>query len=109
MKCLSCGTDKNLDINEIYPYNGEYDGLTQEKPIEPLILVEAEGETEFRMAILCHECFHNLSENTQGVDLWISEKCWLTLNPVTPFNNLPFVIEGKGKFNPKTYEKNNEI
>lgn len=89
MKCLSCGSEKDTGGESIYLHSGEYDHLIQSEPIPMLLVVECEGDDGSRMAILCHDCWHRLGENTQGIDMWISDRCWETLNPVIPFADLP--------------------
>lgn len=105
MKCLSCGIEKDLDKLETYPYCE--DNLTNECPISPLLTVECKGDC-WKMAIMCHECWHHLSENTQGIDMWISQSCWETLNPVTHFSSLPNVKQ-EGKWDAKTYDEGSMI
>jgi hypothetical protein len=80
-KCLACGVEKDTEVKEIYPYPD--DGII-DKPIEPLMTIDCQGNKDWRVITVCHECFHKLD-----VDMWISERCWLTLNPLTPFEQLP--------------------
>ncbi len=93
MKCFACGAEKDLSVKVVYPYDN--DSLTQEMPIEQLLVVECQGKEnrpdgswDFRAAIMCHECFHDLSQN-RGIDMWIGQECWEFLKPVIPFAKLP--------------------
>jgi hypothetical protein len=81
-QCLACGVEKETRFTETYPYPG--DGIITDKPIEPLMTVDCQGAGDWRVVIVCHDCFHRLD-----VDMWISEGCWRSLNPVTPFAQLP--------------------
>jgi len=84
-KCLACGTEKDTSLKELYPYRG--DRIVVLEPMEPLIPIECEGTksgNDWRLATMCHECWHKLDP-----DLWISEDCWESLNPMTPFERLP--------------------
>jgi hypothetical protein len=87
VKCLCCGADKELGILTTYPYDGT---LTREAPVEQLLCIECQGTTGFRMAIMCHECWHKL-EVTRGIDMWIGQECWDSLDPATPYDQLPEV------------------
>lgn len=83
MRCLACGVEKDTSVKEVYPF--PEDGMIEE-PVEPLFGVECQGSfgKGWRMAIVCHTCLHKLAP-----DMWISEQCWLNLNPITPFEQLP--------------------
>lgn len=86
-RCLACGVEKDTSIKELYPYPD--DGIIDDKPIEPLMDIDCQGSrvievTDFRVATVCHHCFHKLD-----VDMWICERCWLSLTPLTPFEQLP--------------------
>ena len=85
-KCLGCGTEKNTAVKEIYPYPD--DGIVDDRPIEPLMTIDCQGPivgevTDWRIVTVCHCCFHKLD-----VDMWISDRCWRSLDPVTPFEQL---------------------
>jgi hypothetical protein len=89
-KCLACGVEKDMEINESYPY--KEDGFVDE-PMEPLLGLDcepwedvAEPDRKWRRVTVCHECYHKLSP-----DMWISSRCWKILNPVTPFEALPLL------------------
>lgn len=84
MKCYGCGKQKNVNENEIYPY--EEDMITDE-PVTPLFVVHCEASPRWKAVVVCHECFHELQP-----DLWIDEKCWDMLDPVIPFDNLPDLL-----------------
>ena len=81
-KCLACGVEKDTSAKEVYPYPGE-DRFIDE-PIDPLITIDCQGTRGWRVVTVCHHCFHKLD-----VDMWISERCWRSLNPITPFEQLP--------------------
>lgn len=86
-RCLACGAEKDTSTKEVYPYPD--DGIIDDEPIEPLMDIDCQGSrihevTDWRVVTVCHDCFHKL-----GVDMWISERCWLSLNPLTPFEQLP--------------------
>jgi len=89
-KCQGCGIEKDPTILEIYPYQEE-DSICDD-PIPPLFGFECQpgGHTHggfkvgpYRKILVCHECFHKLSP-----DMWISQSCWESLNPVVPFDQL---------------------
>jgi hypothetical protein len=81
-KCLSCGAEKDISVKEVYPYPEE-DRFIDE-PIDPLMSIDCQGTNDWRVVTVCHHCFHKLD-----VDMWISERCWVSLNPITPFDQLP--------------------
>lgn len=81
-RCLACAVEKVATFKEIYPYPN--DGIIDDEPIEALITLDCQGEQDWRVASVCHECFHKLQP-----DMWISEACWSALDPVTPFVQLP--------------------
>ena len=91
MKCQACGIEKDMDVLEVYPFP---DRLCDE-PIPPLLELECEGEggfgsqNPFKVVRVCHQCFERLDP-----DQWISEKCWKSLNPVTPYEELSIVRKG---------------
>ncbi len=77
MKCLGCGAEKD----------------TTELSVE-----ECRG-FDWRVVVVCDICFDKLD-----VDMWISDRCWLRLNPVTPFEQLPYPAENLNeRFRPETY------
>ena len=87
LKCLACGVEKDTSVKEVYPYPEE-DRFIDE-PIEPLFSnIHCQGGigevSDWRVVTVCHDCFHKLD-----VDMWISERCWLSLSPVTSFEQLP--------------------
>ena len=86
-KCLACGVEKNPSVNEIYPYPD--DGIIDDRPIGPLMTLDCQGPrvgdaTDWRVVTVCHDCFHKLDP-----DMWISDRCWSALTPITPFDQLP--------------------
>ena len=86
IKCQACGTDKDMEAREVYPFPD--DGIT-DSPIEPIFTLDCEDAKNFlfRTAKVCHACFHKLNP-----DLWISRRCWESLNPVTNFDDLPIAL-----------------
>lgn len=97
MKCLACGIEKDLNVKETYPYQEE-DGIC-DVPIAPFMVLEIQPideKEDWRMTVVCHECFHKLNP-----DQWIHERGWETLNPVVPFDRLP--KEKEDKFNLLSY------
>jgi hypothetical protein len=103
MKCFGCGVNKNYDVLEVYPYPEE-DRLC-DGPIEPLFALEVQPnkvdfDGKWRMTVVCHECFHKIQP-----DMWIGENCWIAIDPVIPFNDLPLCRQDlPEKWNPKNYE-----
>lgn len=81
MKCLACGVEKDALIKEAYPYAD--DGLIAE-PIQPFVTIDCQRAADWRVVTVCHECFHKLQP-----DLWINDDGWQSLNPITPFEQLP--------------------
>jgi hypothetical protein len=89
IKCLGCGTEKDTEVLETYPY--PEDERLCDGEIEPLFVLECQAggpgfnDEPWRVVIVCHECFRKLDP-----DMWISENCWKSINPVVPFDKLPF-------------------
>jgi hypothetical protein len=81
-RCLACGVEKDTRVKETYPYPD--DGIITDEPIDPLMTIDCQGTGDWRVVTVCHACFHKLD-----VDMWISEDCWRSLNPITPFEHLP--------------------
>lgn len=81
-QCHACGIEKDISIKEIYPYPD--DGIVDNQPIAPLMNLECQAGTNWRVVTVCHNCFHKLD-----VDMWISELCWKKLHPMIPFEQLP--------------------
>ena len=83
--CLACGVEKDMEKEEVYPY--PEDSLITDEPIQPLCELECQtDEGDFRIVIVCHQCFHKLQP-----DMWISQGMWEALNPITPTKDLPKV------------------
>lgn len=81
--CLGCGVEKDDETKEKYPYPNE--GYITDEAIEPFFILECEGtKADWRLVRVCHECFHKLDP-----DMWISKKCWDSIIPVVPFEQLP--------------------
>lgn len=62
-------------------------------PISPLLVVEFEPwepykHLEWKAGLVCHKCFAALH-----MDMWCSSRCWESLNPITPFERLPDILE----------------
>ena len=87
-RCLACGVEKDTEVEEVYPYPEE-DRFVDE-PIPPLLSTDCESwdspDKRWRRATVCHECYHKLQP-----DMWISDRCWKNLDPVTPFEQLPLL------------------
>lgn len=84
-KCQGCGVQKDPKVFETYPYPEEERLCTN--PITPLFSIDCQDydfHGDWRIAVFCHECFHKLDP-----DMWISRRCWESLNPVVPFLELP--------------------
>jgi hypothetical protein len=100
MKCFGCSVEKDLGVNEVYSY--PEDKRLCDEPIPPLMAIECQGEldhSDYRMVVVCHECFRKLDP-----DMWISEKCWININPVIPFIDLPSMKDEDDMWNPKHYD-----
>jgi hypothetical protein len=97
MKCYGCGIEKDLTKEEVYPYP-EDEKLTTD-PIPPLFVLECQSEKSFtfRAVVVCHECFRLLDP-----DMWIGENCWISINPIIPFDELPETAEND-LFEPSSY------
>ena len=98
MKCYGCGIEKDLKVEEVYPYP-EDDRLTTD-PIPPLFVLDCQAEEPmggYRAVVVCHECFHRLDP-----DMWIGESCWRHIDPAVPFDKLPNVAE-YDKWEPESY------
>lgn len=83
-RCHGCGVEKDRTALETHKY--PEDGLTDE-PIPPLGEIDVsptERGTGYRKATICLECFHHLQP-----DMWISQREWEAIGPVTPFDELP--------------------
>src|SRR5271154_5182881 len=94
--CFGCNIEKDTQELEVSPF-AEEDGLT-DNPIEPFFVIDCQGPRipndpekyfEFRMAVVCHTCFHRLSP-----DMWISKNCWEQINPTVPYGRLPMYVKG---------------
>ena len=87
--CQGCGIQKNLSALELYPYPEE--DCICDDPVSPLFQLTCQPGGAFtgfrkepwKQVTVCHECFHKLSP-----DMWISEECWVKLNPVVSFKDL---------------------
>lgn len=91
-QCQACGVEKDSLIREIYPY--PEDGIIED-PIEPLMSIDCqgpvvEGVTDWRVATVCHACFHKLA-----ADMWTNDRSWSALMPVVPFVHLPHLSTKK--------------
>lgn len=91
-KCQACGVEKDDAVLEYYKHD---DSLVQNEPIRPLFDLECQSKSDyddFRIATVCHECFHKLDP-----DMWIGESCWESLTPVVPFGKLAPTNQGEAK------------
>jgi hypothetical protein len=82
--CHGCGAVKDYAVLEVYPYPDDH--IVTDVPIQPLFVLEVEPEDPaglWRQATVCHHCLHRLDP-----DMWISERMWRGLTPVTPFAHL---------------------
>jgi hypothetical protein len=102
LKCFGCGVKKDTDVLEAYPYPD--DGIV-DYPIAPLHVLDCQsgnGHTSvWKVVVVCHDCLHRLDP-----DLWISEDCWRSLNPVVPFDKLPLPsgnVDHSQRDNPANY------
>lgn len=91
MKCHGCGIEKDPAVHESYPYPD--DGIITNEPVEPLFHVDCAPGSDsepcatkqpWRTVTVCHHCFHRLSP-----DMWIDQRVWESINPATPFSDLP--------------------
>ena len=106
VKCLSCHVEKDLSVLEEYPY--PEDDRLSEGMHEPLLCIEVQPNIPgdgYRMAIFCNECFHRLHVS-RGIDAWIGQECWESLEPKTPFIGLPMVkcSGGSAIYSPSAYD-----
>ncbi len=80
--CQACGVEKDMDIKEVM--EGENYSKT---PTEPLFEIDCQphdfGDSDWRRVLVCHKCYERLSP-----DMWISRRCWETLKPLIPFEQL---------------------
>ena len=51
---------------------------------EELIPLDCKSSSGWRTVNVCSDCMERLD-----ADMWISEECWVALNPVVPFDDLP--------------------
>lgn len=105
MYCFGCGIEKDPEILEKYPF-AEEDYLVDDL-IAPLFILDCQGPkipndpnnySEFRMVVVCHTCFHNLSP-----DMWIGIDCWESINPKVPYDLLPLYMPGINDVNLVNY------
>jgi len=85
MKCCGCGAEKDMSVLETYPF--PEDEIFCNEPIQPLLNLECQPKDksgEWKLTIVCHECFKKLDP-----DMWISENCWIGINPIITFDKLP--------------------
>jgi hypothetical protein len=99
MQCWGCGKEK--DTNSLEVYSHPEDNSLTDKPIPPLFVLDCQPQEKeygdsFRIVVVCHECFHQLSP-----DMWIGSNCWKTLNPKVVFEKLP--LFGDGRKEPEDY------
>jgi len=100
IKCLGCGAEKDWETLEVYPYPEEDRFITE--PIQPLFCLDCvarddvpDEHRKWRRVVVCHECIHKLDP-----DMWISSRCWKSINAVTTFEDLPLLYDENEKRNP---------
>lgn len=87
MKCHGCGVEKDPAVKEVYPF--PEDNIVTDRPIQPLHELDCEPTDDalpWKRVTVCHGCLHRLEP-----DMWISQQCWESLNPVVRFSELPDV------------------
>lgn len=100
MKCFGCGVEKDPSKLEIYSHP-ETDRICTD-PVLPLFVLECQPSKlmqPWKIAVVCHECFHKLNP-----DMWIGEQCWNSINPKTTFENLPLDNIKDYKWDPTKYQ-----
>lgn len=101
MQCFGCGVEKDPKVLEEYSHP-ETDRIC-DGPVPPLFVIECQPtgkDTGWKAVVVCHECFHRLDP-----DMWISERCWESLNPTTPFDKLPSNnLDIPDRWNPENYQ-----
>ncbi len=73
-----------MTLCEVYPYTGYR--IVVREPIATLMTIDCEPQAggDWRAATMRHVCLHKIDP-----DQWISQSCWVSLHPVTPFEQLP--------------------
>lgn len=91
--CHGCGVVKDRDVLEVCAFAEEL-GLT-DTPIDPLAELDCQGyapfEGQWKAVTVCYGCFRKLNP-----DMWISSDCWARIDPVTPFEALPDMLDAEG-------------
>lgn len=85
VKCHGCGVEKDPAIFEIYPFPEDH--IVIDKPIQPFFDLDCEPNDrndDWKLVKVCHGCFHKLDP-----DMWISQRCWEVITPITAFADLP--------------------
>lgn len=105
-RCFACGVGKDTEVEAFYPYKDENDNICTDSPVDQLFVIDCtsnNGKDGCRICVMCHECWHRLCEGG-GIDMWIDENCWKSLNPVISFIKLPlFDLTLKDRWNPENY------
>lgn len=105
MHCYGCGAAKDMTAEEVYPWPDEQS--LGDGPLPPLFCIECVGVARghpgdgYRMAVVCHACFHRLDP-----DMWIGERAWAGLNPRVPYDRLPRPLDDvpyEDRWNPANY------
>jgi len=73
--CHGCGTTTDL-------------GWVDVEPVSPGDDTCPWPEQPWRRAVVCRPCFGRLD-----ADQWISRRCWESISPAVPFDQLPFMPE----------------
>jgi hypothetical protein len=81
--CHGCGLTYDITIEEVYPY--PEDETICEDPIPPILEINCSGQP-WRRVNVCFDCFHKLQP-----DMWIDRRGWESINPTTPFAELPLL------------------
>ena len=87
IKCHGCGIEKDMSVLELYPFPEE--DRNCDDPVPPIFKLDCKPwepykEFGWKKVSVCHICFSKLDP-----DMWISSRCWNSINPITPFEELP--------------------
>jgi hypothetical protein len=89
VRCHGCGAEKDPAALEVYPYPD--DDRFGAEPVRPLFTLDAQPRPpeagEWKAVNVCHHCLHRLDP-----DMWISSTCWKSIDPVTPWADLPAFV-----------------
>ncbi len=90
IKCMACGIDRDMSIKERC-VDGKI--FHSDALLDPIQFIDCERNlypypSDWRTISVCVQCFTRLEP-----DIWVSENCWKSLDPVTPFEKLPKMPE----------------